>query len=118
MNDVPPKNNKPVTSIAGLSAEHFVAKDDSLASLLLNRGIHVRDFIVLSFLSDQGPMSTSQLARVVGIEPEKVLLSSKRLSAAGLVLRGQIRPDSETELMVALTGRGQDIARKVSEQLP
>ena len=118
MNRVPPKNNESAASIAGFSAEHFVTKDDSLASLLLNRGVHVRDFIVLSFLSDQGPMSTSQLAHVVGIDPEKILLSSKRLSAAGLVLRGQIKPDSETELTVALTGRGQDIARRIIEQLP
>lgn len=58
-------------SIAGRSAAHFVTKDDSLASLLTNHGIRIRDFILLSFLSDQGPMSTWRLSRVVGLEPEK-----------------------------------------------
>ena len=64
------RSDKNGDSISGMSAELFISKDDSLASLLLNHGIKVRDFILLSFLSDQGPMSVIRLARVVGLNPE------------------------------------------------
>lgn len=105
------------TSIAGQSAAHFIAMDDSLASLLLNHGIRVRDFILLSFLSDQGPMSVLRLSRVVGIEPDKTLKSLKRLSAANLVFR-EPTPSTETHESVArLTSRGEYVAGKISAQL-
>lgn len=117
MDDGPHKESKIADSIAGLSAEYFVTKDDSLAQLLLNRGIQVHDFILLSFLSDQGPMSTTQLARVLGIETDRVQRSTKRLSAAGLVIRDPDSPESAAASMVSLTGRGQDIAKRIIEQL-
>ncbi len=65
-------------SISGMSAAHFISKDDSLVSLLLNHGIKVRDFILLSFLSDQGSMGVARLAHVAGIEPEQTLRGLKR----------------------------------------
>lgn len=117
MNAVSRNNSNAEDSISGQSAELFVTKDDSLASLLLNHGIEVRDFILLSFLSDQGPMSTTQLSRAVGIEPKGVLQCLKRLSAAGLILRDPKPSGSDTETMVRLTGRGQDIASRISAQL-
>jgi DNA-binding MarR family transcriptional regulator len=104
-------------SISGQSAANFVTQDDSLASLLLNHGITVRDFMLLSFLSDQGSLSVLQLARIVGIEPEKVFQSVKRLSAASLVLRDPKSTDTKTEIMVTLTGRGQQVANRISDQL-
>ena len=67
------KSRKDDDSISGLSAAYFISKDDSLASLLLNHGIKVRDFILLSFLSDQGPLNIARLARIAGLEPEKTL---------------------------------------------
>jgi len=104
-------------SISGLSAAYFISKDDSLASLLLNHGIKVRDFILLSFLSDQGPMSVSRLARVVGIEAEKTLQGLRRLSAVNLVVREPAATDDELESIVRLTGRGERIAGKITDQL-
>ena len=109
-----PKKN---TSIAGQSAAHFIAMDDSLASLLLNHGIRVRDFILLSFLSDQGPMSISRLSRVVGIEPDRTLNSLKRLSAVNLVFREPASREAKYESVARLTSRGEDIAAKVSSQI-
>jgi len=117
MSDKPPNKDDKEDSIAGLSAEQFVTRDDSLAELLLNRGIQVRDFIVLSFLSDQGTMSVSQLSRILGIEPAHVLEGARRLSGAGLVIRDPHARDSGEETTVSLTGRGQDIATRISDQL-
>lgn len=104
-------------SISGASAALFFANDDSLAALLLNHGIKVRDFILLSFLSDQGPMSVLRLARIVGIEPKMILRSLRRLSAANLVLREPVSTENKFESIARLTGRGEEIAGRISEQI-
>jgi len=111
-----PNNNKD-HSIAGQSAEHFVAMDDSLASLLTHHGIKIRDFILLSFLSDQGPMSVLRLSRVVGIEPGNTLNSLRRLSAVSLVIRNSGLTDGKYESVARLTTRGEDIAQKISSAI-
>jgi DNA-binding MarR family transcriptional regulator len=104
-------------SIAGQSAAHFTAMDESLASLLLNHGIKVRDFILLSFLSDQGPMTVLRLSRAVGIEPKDTLRSLRRLSAANLVLRDPAANSEQYESVARLTMRGEEIALKIVSQL-
>jgi DNA-binding MarR family transcriptional regulator len=111
------RSGKDEDSISGLSAAHFISKDDSLASLLLNHGIKVRDFILLSFLSDQGSMTVARLARVVGIEPEKTLRGLRRLSAANLVQREPASTPDEFDSVARLTARGEHIAGRISDQL-
>lgn len=109
-----PKND---ASIAGQSAEHYIAMDDSLATLLLNHGIKVRDFILLSFLSDQGPMTVSRLSRAVGIDAKAALRSLRRLSTANLVLRDPSEKADMYEAVARLTMRGEEIAQKIVSQL-
>ena len=104
-------------SISGMSAAHFISKDDSLGSLLLNHGIEVRDFILLSFLSDQGSMSVARLCHVAGIEPKDTLKGLRKLSAANLVLREPTAKNDELESIVKLTGRGEEIAGRITEQI-
>ena len=104
-------------SISGRSAALFIANDDSLASLLLDHGIKIRDFILLSFLSDQGPMTILRLARVVGIETGMALRSLQRLSAADLVQHEPASTVDEFASIARLTGRGEDIAGRISDQL-
>jgi DNA-binding MarR family transcriptional regulator len=111
------KSRKNDDSISGMSAELFATKDDSLASLLLNHGIKVRDFILLSFLSDQGPMSVIRLARVVGIEPDKTDEGLRRLSAVNLVLREPAASNEKLDSVARLTSRGEEIAGRISSQL-
>ncbi len=115
MNNSLGKGKQTGKATSRLSAALYVTQDDSLASLLLNRGINVRDFVYLSFLLDRGPMSSAQLASVVGIEPEIVLQSLERLSAAGLVLRKPESMNFERGLIATLTGRGQVIAKRLGE---
>ena len=117
MKDDPPNDNKNDDSISGRSADFYVKKDDSLASLLLSHGIKVRDFILLSFLSDQGPMSITRLAHIVGIGRKSTLEGLKRLSAANLVLREPAPTNDEMESMARLTSRGEDIAGRITDQL-
>jgi len=118
MNDSSRKDKKIDESIAGQSATLFLADDDSLAGLVLSHGIKVRDFILLSFLSDQGSMDMVRLARVVGIELAKAERGLERLSAAGLVLRDPKSAHTDMQMMVTLTGRGQDVANRITDQLP
>ncbi len=117
MNAIARKPDKNVDSISGMSAAFSFTKDDSLASLMLNHGIKVRDFILLSFLSDQGPMSILGLARVAGLEPEVASRCSKRLSAASLLVRDPAENGDELESVARLTWRGEDIAGRINEQL-
>jgi DNA-binding MarR family transcriptional regulator len=82
-----------------------------------NHDIKVRDFILLSFLSDQGPMSVIRLSRIVGLEPENTLQGLKRLSAANLVQRDPAASNDVMDSIAKLTGRGQEIAGRISAQI-
>ena len=112
---VPKKDDS--SSISSQSVASFVTKDDSLAKLLLHHKIEVRDFVLLSFVSNQGSLSIAQLARAVAIEPETILSCVKRLSAVGLVVREPLDSNSYTESKVTLTSRGEEVSKRVSDQL-
>jgi DNA-binding MarR family transcriptional regulator len=102
-------------SVSGRSAALFFENDPSLAALLSSHGIRVRDFIMLSFLADQGPMSVEQLSRAVGIELAILSTGMSRLTTAGLIT--QASNGNEMEPLVELTTRGQDVARRINSQL-
>ncbi len=104
-------------SISGRSAALYFEQDPSLASVLVSHGIRVRDFIMLSFLSDQGPMSVTQLSHAVGIEPEILSNGMARLSAAGLIVRDPKSNGNDSDSVVELTTRGQEVARRIDDQL-
>ncbi|MDJ0711480.1 MAG: MarR family transcriptional regulator [Woeseiaceae bacterium] len=106
-----------VDSISGRSAALYFADDPSLAQLLVIHGISIRDFILVSFLSDQGPLSIDRLARIMWIEPQDLQESVVRLAAAGLVIRDPESRDRASRPMVRLTGRGQDIAARIDRRL-
>ena len=65
MNDDNNTRNSSADSISGGSAALYLSRDPSIAQLLVSYGVTVRDFILVSFLSDQGPLSVNQLARIV-----------------------------------------------------
>ena len=111
------RNDDNEDSISGRSAALYFSQDSSIAQLLLSHGIKIRDFILVSFLSDQGPMTTHQLARIVSIEPDDLMKSLKRLGAAGLVVREPISNDPDKESTARLTSRGEEIARRINDQL-
>lgn len=104
-------------SISGRSAALYFSHDSSIAQLLVSHGIKIRDFILVSFLSDQGPMTIIQLARIVSIDPSDLMKSIKRLAAAGLVTRDPISADPNAESTARLTSRGKDIAGRINNQL-
>ncbi len=104
-------------SISGRSAALYFKHDPSLATLLVSHGIRVRDFIMLSFLSDQGPMNVTQLSHAVSIEPEILLNGMQRLSSAGLIVWDPNSIGNDTDTVVDLTARGRDVAKRIDDQL-
>lgn len=111
------RKDDPGGSISGRSAALFISQDSSIAGLLTQHGIRVRDFILVSFLYDQGPLSIDQLARILRIEPLDILTSARRLATAGLVARDSVPEASDRASIVRLTGRGRDIAASVEREL-
>jgi len=111
------KNNDKATAstISGRSAAIYFKHDPSLASLLVSHGISVRDFIMLSFLSDQGPMSITKLSGAMSTAPDALISGVKRLSAAGLLVRGPEAMSNYADSIVKLTTRGQHIAKRVDD---
>ena len=103
-------------SVSDRSAATIVTGDDSLASLFLRHGVTVRDFVLMSFLSEKGPMNSVELARVVGIEPTTVTRSLGRLSAAGLVLRDPADFATNPLEIARLTSRGHGIVGRANSQ--
>ena len=106
-----------VDSISGRSAALYFADDPSLAHLLVSHGISIRDFILVSFLADQGPLSIERLARIMWIEPHDLRESVVRLASAGLVIREPESNNRASRPTVRLTSRGQEIAARIDKQL-
>jgi DNA-binding MarR family transcriptional regulator len=102
-------------SISERSAALYFADDPSIAQLLLSHGARVRDFIMMSFLSDRGPLTINEVARIMSIEPSNLLKSVRCLTAAGLVIRDQSSLDPNVALTIRLTSRGQDIANRIND---
>ncbi len=94
-----------------------VAVSASIAEMLLDHGITIRDFILISFLYDQGPMTILQLARIVSIGHGELLTSIKRLAAVGLVIRNPIKIECISDTTVQLTRRGEKFAVRINAEI-
>ena len=103
-------------SISGSSAAYFITKDDSLATLLKHHDIEIRDFMVLSFLSDQGAMSILYLSRTLSIEPTTILSCVKRLRDAELLVASN-EDAFDTETVVEPSANGLEVANRILGQL-
>ena len=115
MSDSDPRNGDTDISIAGRAIALAVAQNDSLAAVLQASGMELRDFIVLSFVSDQGPIDTERLARLIGLDRDTTLRCIERLIAAGLVV-SDVFADAVSGDVVT-TDDGNRLAKKISSQL-
>jgi len=117
VNDDDQNENNSENSISSQSAAHYFSGDPSIAQLLLSHGIRVRDFMLVSFLFDQGPLSIDELAGIMDIEPSGLQECINRLVAVGLIVRDPESPDPNSRSTVRLTGQGQDVAGRIDKQL-
>ena len=102
-------------TLAGSSALYFPGDGDR-PSILAQYGLTIRECIVLSFISDQGPMDVNQLSRVSNIDADTLLDSIDLLADAGFIAR---RADTRhsADSFVILTSRGQQVVNSINESL-
>jgi len=99
--------------------DEFSRSDDSLAQMVEDAHLEIRDFMALSLVCDQSTMSLDQLVRALGLSRESVLGCIERLEQVGLLDRGDTasRHDGheppEVELDVTATAQGRKLTRRI-----
>jgi len=104
-------------SICEAALDRFSQSDDSLAGVIEQHNIEVRDFMVLSLICDQTELGIDQLSRALGLSTESVIDCIERMMSAGL-----LRYQSESSLLltdhrVQSTDAGQLITQKILDNV-
>jgi DNA-binding MarR family transcriptional regulator len=102
-------------SLTGRAIALAVAENDSLGEVLQESGMEMPEFIVLSFVSDQGPISCVRLARLIGLDLDATSRCISRLTNAGLLVSDVLADPTESD--VVATDPGNRIAEKLLSQL-
>ena len=100
-------------SICEEALNQFAESDDSLAGVILEHDISVRDFMLLSLVCDQDCFDIDQLQRALGLGNEDVRDSISRLGAAGMVRPDSELPPEKRDQRVCATGGGHEFARRI-----
>jgi len=100
-------------SICEEALENFSKSDDSLAELIEENHIEVRDFMILSFVCDQNELTVEQLMRVLGLGRRTIITCIERLQAAGLIHYSQAGETAESSDQVSPTAPGRTITERV-----
>jgi len=106
-------------SICEEAINEFTRSDDSLAQLVADAHLDVRDFMTLSLVCDQSTLSIDQLVRALGLSRESVLDCVDRLEHVGLLSRnaGITHHDgheiSGAGLDVSATAQGRKLTRRI-----
>lgn len=91
--------------------------DDSLAGVIEQHHIDVRDFMILSLVCDQGYFGVDQLTSALGLSTETVIDCIERMLSAGLV---RTCPDDSPLLAnsrIQSTSAGQVISQKILDNV-
>lgn len=80
--------------------------------LLAGGELHPGQLPILWVIAQMGPVSQGQVARALGVSRAAVAVSAKRLEKAGLVRREKERSGDQRRTMVALTPKGEAVARR------
>ena len=68
-----------------MALDGYARSDDSLAELVRAHDINVREFMVLSFVCDQGHLSKRQISAILGMGDGRVSRCIEKLTSAGLL---------------------------------
>jgi len=99
--------------------DEFSKSDDSLAQLVEEAHLEIRDFMALSLVCDQSTMELDQLVRALGLSRESVLGCIERLDQAGLIARSDPasrhdgRESREVGIDVSATSQGRKLTRRI-----
>ena len=100
-------------SICEEALDSFSQSDDSLADLIEDNHIEVRDFMVLSFVCDQKEMAIDQLTRALGLSRSTVVGCVERLQTAGLARYNLVAETAELSDRVVPTTAGRTITNRI-----
>lgn len=98
-------------SISGEASALVTSGNASLAGVLAEWDMEVRDFIVLSFIADQGPIGCRSLGRMIGIDLQTTNKSVALLANAGFV------EASGTLDRLRVTSAGERLAQEMLQQI-
>lgn len=104
------------TSISAAALERYARSDDSLAGLIEQHCIEVRDFMVLSFVCDQNELTIDQLMRALGLSRHTILDCIERLLAAELVSGAETKEAHKSNSIIRATSIGRRVTRRVHRQ--
>lgn len=94
------------TSICEEALSRFRSSDDSLAGIIAEQNISVRDFMLLSLVCDQTCFDLDQLARALGLKSADVHHSVERLTAARLLF-------GQDDQRVCVSDAGRELTRRI-----
>jgi len=100
-------------SICKVAYDEFSRLDDSLAGLIRKNKIEARDFIILSFVSDQGALDTTQISHILGLSEDKTGKCIQRLIDAGLVKYRDAASKTNGHRPIRVTAAGQVVVDRV-----
>ena len=103
-------------SICEEALENFSRSDDSLAELVAENHIEVRDFMILSFVCDQNEMAIDQLMSALGLSRSTIMGCVERLQGAGLVYYSQVGETAEASEKVSPTPPGRTITQRILDE--
>jgi len=100
-------------SICEEALERFRQSEDSLAGVLEQNHVEVRDFMVLSFVCDQNGLDIEQLMSALRMSRHSIGDCIDRLVRAGLGLYENGADGSAAPRQVVPTAAGRQLARRV-----
>jgi hypothetical protein len=100
-------------SICEAVYEEYSRVNDSLAEVVHKNNIQVRDFIVLSFVCDQGELSIKQVAHILGIGEAETCACASRLVDAKLIEYRENVDKSDTSAQIRITPIGRNVTLRV-----
>lgn len=108
------RSNSDLTlSICEEALERFRQSEDSLAGLLEQNHIEVRDFMVLSFVCDQNGLGVEQLMSALRMSQHSINDCVDRLVAAGLGAYENVADGAASPSQIIPTAAGRKLARHV-----
>ena len=100
-------------SICEAALEEYYSADNSLAELIKKASIEVRDFMLLSFVSDQGRLCSDQLSRAFGFDADETQNAIERLIEAQLVEFDGFADNNPKERCIRPTDKGLKVCERI-----
>ena len=102
------------SSITEETIEQYRNVSNSLARLIAEQDLKMRDFVLLSFSCDYGPMEIDQLASVLTASRSSTVKSINRLVKGGMV-RQQTSANDSNAALISTTKLGMNFVRKIDD---